>query len=311
MPVYNGEEFIAQAIQSILDQDFRDFELIITDNASTDATADICQALASKDSRIRYHRNEQNIGATSNFNRCFELSSGGEYFKWCAADDCISPNYLSACIKAFEANPDAMLVYGSAQSIDPDGNEIPMPRPVMPEKKDRDPVKRYRSVINEVLACTEIFGLFRTEALGNSMLHESYYGSDRALVAEISLMGTLVHSPDAIFYNRDHPDRSINIEDKGSRAVWINPANGARRPLEHTRLLIQLVRVSVRHADVVPMYRTLLATFVWALKPLHLARSMLEIIGYLSPSLRGWLRRIGWAGVEALGIRRVFSHKTE
>src|SRR5690242_6344650 len=93
LPVYNGERFLAEAIDSVLAQTFTDFELIISDNASTDRTPEICKAYAEKDSRIRYYRNEENQGASWNFNRVFELSRG-MCFQWLAHDDYIAPGFL-------------------------------------------------------------------------------------------------------------------------------------------------------------------------------------------------------------------------
>src|SRR6266536_1939108 len=81
LPVFNGERFVAEAIDSILAQTFEDFELIISDNASTDGTEEICRCYAEKDERIRFVRNRENYGAAFNFNQTFHLSSGG-YFKW-------------------------------------------------------------------------------------------------------------------------------------------------------------------------------------------------------------------------------------
>src|SRR4051794_3298661 len=86
LPVYNGENFLAHAVDSILAQDFRDFELIISDNASTDRTAEICRGYAESDPRVRYVRFETNQGGSRNFCYVFELARG-EYFKWAAHDD--------------------------------------------------------------------------------------------------------------------------------------------------------------------------------------------------------------------------------
>src|SRR5436190_12174806 len=86
LPVFNGERYLRQALDSLLGQDFQDFELIISDNASTDRTAEICRAYVAKDRRIRYYRNESNIGSAPNYRRVFELARG-EFFKWCSHDD--------------------------------------------------------------------------------------------------------------------------------------------------------------------------------------------------------------------------------
>ena len=91
MPVYNGENYLAQALRAILSQTFTDFELIISDNASTDATQRICETFAAEDSRVRYFRNSRNIGIEPNFNAAFEPARG-KYFMWTAHDDLLEPN---------------------------------------------------------------------------------------------------------------------------------------------------------------------------------------------------------------------------
>ena len=91
-PVYNGERYLAAALDSLLGQTFRDLEVVICDNASTDRTAELCAAYAARDARVRYHRNPTNLGAAPNFNRTFELSRG-EYFKWAAHDDVCAPTF--------------------------------------------------------------------------------------------------------------------------------------------------------------------------------------------------------------------------
>ena len=101
MPVFNGENYLAEALDSLLTQTFSDFELIISDNASTDKTEEICRAYAVRDQRIRYFRNQENLGASRNYNRVFELSSG-EYFKWAAHDDLCAPEFLGRCVDVLD-----------------------------------------------------------------------------------------------------------------------------------------------------------------------------------------------------------------
>lgn len=86
MPVFNGASTVAAAIRSLLDQSFPDFELIISDNASTDATQQVCEHFAALDPRIRYVRQPSNIGAAPNFEYVLNQSSG-KYFMWAASDD--------------------------------------------------------------------------------------------------------------------------------------------------------------------------------------------------------------------------------
>ena len=120
MPVRNGERFIEAAVGSLLAQSFTDYELLIVDNASTDATQQICERLTRSDPRIRYFRNKADIGAGANFNRGVELASG-VLFKWCAHDDLISPDYLARCIAALAARPSAVTAYGRLLGIDESG----------------------------------------------------------------------------------------------------------------------------------------------------------------------------------------------
>jgi glycosyltransferase involved in cell wall biosynthesis len=111
MPVYNGERFVRQALESILIQDYGNFELIISDNASTDATSKICRRYADRDARVRYVRNETNLGASPNHKRVFEMGTG-DYFKWAAHDDECLPTFLSRCMSVFgEAPQSVVLVY--------------------------------------------------------------------------------------------------------------------------------------------------------------------------------------------------------
>src|SRR6266705_6617015 len=73
MPVYNREKYVGAAIEAHLNQTFTDFELVITDNASTAHSEEICRSFAAKDPRVKYYRNPQNLGASGNYRRCFEL----------------------------------------------------------------------------------------------------------------------------------------------------------------------------------------------------------------------------------------------
>ena len=120
LPIYNAEQFLEETLRSLLSQTVPDFELIITDNASTDNTQNICQAYAARDDRIRYYRNEQNIGCDPNFNRVFSLSRG-KYFKWAAFDDVCAPNFLEVCLEVLDNEPQVILCYPKTKLIDLEG----------------------------------------------------------------------------------------------------------------------------------------------------------------------------------------------
>src|SRR6267142_6107507 len=124
LPVYNGAEFLRAALDSILRQDYRDFELIISDNASTDGTRAICQQYAQGDKRIRYFRNESNGGAAENYRRVFELARG-DYFNWATHDDIQLPGFLRRCAEVLDKAPTSVvLVAPRAEIIDAEGRKI-------------------------------------------------------------------------------------------------------------------------------------------------------------------------------------------
>ena len=293
LPVYNGEKFVADAIRSILAQDYKNFELIICDNASTDGTEEICRDFAASDQRVRYVRNERNLGAGPNYNLGFELSRG-KYFKWCACDDRISEDFLSACVAALEQNQDAVLAYGTTQTIDHDGRLIPLVGEMMsPQQASDNPPLRFKKYLNGRTTNFEIFGLYRSDALKKSTLHRSYYGSDKTLMTELTLLGRFIFVPGIVFYNREHPDRSINIWDKKVLAGWMDTKASSKHYLPNLQRLGHLIEIAVRHSDAVSPVKTLGIIFLWALRPAQFGRCTAELIGLVSPSAQLWLLRTG------------------
>lgn len=291
LPVYNGEKFVADAIRSILAQDYKNFELIITDNASTDGTEKICRDFAASDQRVRYVRNERNLGAGPNYNLGFELSRG-KYFKWCACDDRISENFLSACVAALEENQDAVLAYGTTQTIDQDGRLVPLVGEMMrPQRASDGPPLRFKKYLSDRITNFEIFGLYRSDALKRSTLHRSYYGSDKTLMTELTLLGRFIFVPGIVFYNREHPDRSINIRDKKVLAAWMDTKASSKHHLANLQRLEHLIEIAARHSETVSPVKTLGTILLWALRPAQFGRFAAELIGLVSPSAQLWLLR--------------------
>ncbi|MEA3411740.1 MAG: glycosyltransferase [Pseudomonadota bacterium] len=222
LPVYNGERFIGAALDSIGSQTFEDFELVISDNASTDGTQEICERYAGKDGRIRYLRNEINIGAGNNFNRAYELSKG-KHFKWMAHDDVLAPGFIRDCVSALDEDDSAVLSHPGAEIIGEDGEK----------QKDynvslkTDAVAAHKRFAELVLSrhnCYQIFGLIRSDALRQTRLIANYTGSDRNLLAELSLMGRFIEVPGVLVYYRQHPGRSMSqYPDRHERNAWFDP----------------------------------------------------------------------------------------
>lgn len=209
LPVYNGERYLSHAISSILGQTYRDLELIISDNASTDATEEICRGFEALDRRVRYFRQPKNVGASPNFNICYRLASS-EYFKWAAHDDFLEPAYLAACIAALDANPDAVLCQSLVRLVDDDDRLIEVFRAVEPAAASHDPAERFAARMRNP-RCLDIWGVIRTRALQGSVLIGSYVGMDRALLLELALRGRFLAIDRPLFSNRDHPERATRV----------------------------------------------------------------------------------------------------
>lgn len=213
IPVYNGENYLAETLDAILAQTFENFEVLIADNASTDGTEAICRAYVEKDPRVRYHRQPQNLGAAPNYNDVYHRSLG-EYFKWSAHDDLIEPTFLEECVSVLDEHSEYVVACTMFDSIDSEGAHIGdgQPRPGLSSgevsNRIRTSIYPYRK---GGASDAVIFGLIRRSALDRTRLHGSYTGSDRTILLELALLGPAFEVPEPLFHNRDHPTRSIRI----------------------------------------------------------------------------------------------------
>ncbi|OKH23045.1 hypothetical protein NIES593_11345 [Hydrococcus rivularis NIES-593] len=210
IPVYNGENFLREVLDSLLAQTFEDFELIISDNASSDRTEEICRSYAAKDKRIRYHRQEINRGPAWNFNRVFELAQG-EYFKWVAHDDIYAPEFLAKCVEVLDRDDSVVLCYAKTKFIDSEG-KILKEYDYQIATDSPQPAERYRSLVlvnHRKHAAVEIFGLIRSDALKKTPLLGYYARGDSVLLVRLSLLGRFYEIPEYLFFNRDHSQRSV------------------------------------------------------------------------------------------------------
>jgi len=217
MPVYNGEQLIQEALESLLSQDFKDFELIISDNASTDATAEICQMYATRDSRIRYYRNENNIGPTANFNRLVHLACGN-YFMWAAYDDLWEPSYISHMVDALDNNLKAVLAfcdYDTMYIYNKSSSRYTGTWTKMLERDDflRLVVASYKEPI-ETTAASYIYGLIRKDILlkcgGMESRVNAYKGADLVTIFHLLYYGPFVKVNSLLFHKRyDSPNNRI------------------------------------------------------------------------------------------------------
>jgi glycosyltransferase involved in cell wall biosynthesis len=219
LPVYNGENFLEAAIASLLAQTFTDFELIISDNASSDRTEEICRTYAAQDPRIRYSRNPENIGAAENFNRVVELARG-EYFKWAAHDDICAPTFLEFCVEVLEDDPSLVLCSTNVGCIDWSGNPVPVKQDPSRPLRSWEVSDRFRAIVLQTFWSYEIFGLMRLAILRKTQLQKANYGTDRAILAELSLHGRFAQVPEVLFFRRFHLKQSTCLQSKQQRHQW-------------------------------------------------------------------------------------------
>jgi glycosyltransferase involved in cell wall biosynthesis len=236
LPVYNGEQFLGAAIESITAQDFTDFELLIGDNGSTDSTPDICASYAAQDPRISVRRSAENRGAAWNYNRLVDIARG-EYFKWAAHDDLLAPGFLRRCVDVLDADPDVSLCYTKAVDIDA-GGAVLAEHTLPAYAVESQPSRRVRRVLFEPSPCLESFGLTRRAQLNRTNRIGGYTGSDRTLFLELSMMGRFHEVPEVLFLHRQHPGRSVHrYADGRARNVWFDPSWSGRRSAPRWRLL--------------------------------------------------------------------------
>jgi glycosyltransferase involved in cell wall biosynthesis len=290
IPVFNGANYLGEAIASLLGQTYQDFELLIQDNASTDDTEAICRDFARRDARVRYVRNPTNLGAVPNYNLLFERARG-RYFKWAAHDDTCAPTLLEQCAAVLEADPTVVLCSGQTRLINDDGSPIDydpvrkvyrtrLGTPVGiidPQRRAEGPkpASRFWDVLVRTMRTFEIFGLIRSDVLRRTHLHGNYYGSDKVLLAELSLHGRFHLLPDVLMHRRCHPAQS-SLLTVASKSLW----SGTGRRREHW--------LSLRLRKVIPGYIEVVKD-----APIGLGQKLLcySAIGYRLVAPQTWIKQ--------------------
>lgn len=250
MPVYNGAAFLRESLDSLLLQTFSDFELVISDNASTDETPDICREFATRDPRIRYFRQEKNLGSAGNFNRVFELSQS-EYFKWAAVDDICAPTYIERCVQVLDRHPDVCWCHTRSSHIDVTGDLIDeagaqdvsyvgLPaneRGLRLTRASERASDRLKAVVLGPGGCLDSYGLMRSEIVRNTQLYLPVYGSEKVLMGELALWGRYAEVPETLFYVRVHPEAAGCLSSAEAQQAFVAPARPRGRSLARLQLI--------------------------------------------------------------------------
>lgn len=284
LPVRNGERLLPQLLDSLLAQDFTDFEIVISDNASTDRTGDICQEYAQRDRRIRYHRNPENIGLMPNFNRLIDLARG-KYMRWIGWDDWLEPSYARKCVDVLESRPDVIGVTTYQDFLEDDGSrdyaEYTGPRLDYAQVH-----KRYQRMVwfmtNDFRFIDPIYTMIRRDVLAKTGGHKPGLCADQALAIEFSVLGAFAHIPECLAHRGKTPYASMT-RDQLLKQNFHNQFNLVKNltPLDNV----------VAFWEPLNQYNVSLGTKVRCI-PAIASYAWIVGKGYVLDAVRSWLRPV-------------------
>jgi glycosyltransferase involved in cell wall biosynthesis len=282
MPVHNGGRYLADAIDSVLQQTLQDFELVVLDNASTDSTRAIGESYASRDSRIRYVRNERNIGVNPNYCRVFGLSRG-RYFKWASSNDLLDRTYLEKCVSALESDPDLVACF-SGTALFSDRVEAALPYQDHVNVVNSDAVARFDAVLSTMGLNSAMNGVIRADVLRRTALIPDYASSDVLLIAELALHGKIRQLGEPLFFRRMTPESATRLK--------------TRAELRRTHF------VARRFGTYLPEIRQIGAYFSAAVRAPLSARDRLRLMNHLVRRTYWSIRHAGHRFLTCIGVRR-------
>lgn len=293
VPVFNGEAFLEDAIRSALTQTLDDLELILCDNASTDRTPEICRDYAAQDARVRYFRNPRNLGAAANYNLVFSHARG-PYFKWLAHDDRMLPSYLAKTHRVLQERPEAVLCNTVVSYIDASGAHLGLYDTQLSGADSCSPSERFAWMVLRSHTCVDFFGLIRRESLRNSLLHGSFHGADRALLAQLALRGRLIHLPAPLLVIREHPNRYTRARLRSTeRAAWHDSARGGQVSFPTWRLYGEYLNMIRREALTLEERSRCYGVLArWWTHNWNAARAVVDVLAVAVPSAPGLAERL-------------------
>ena len=230
MPVFNGEATIAVAIEALLAQTFGDFELVVSDNASTDATREVVEGLALQDARVRYSRQATNIGANNNYSH-LAVVARGEFLKWASASDWCAPTFLERCLARLTHDADAVLAAPRTRLFAGERSSA-TDYPHDLEILDATPSGRLIHLHSAIQLNNVFNGLIRVSALRRTRLIEPYQQADTVLMGHLALLGKFLLVDEPLFYRRMEPATSTALQDEDAVRRHHYPEPTARALLQ-------------------------------------------------------------------------------
>jgi glycosyltransferase involved in cell wall biosynthesis len=268
IPVYNGERYLREAVDAVLAQTFDDFELILSDNASTDSTATICEEYVKNDPRVRYCHQPSNLGAPRNYSFLVGCARG-RYFKWSSASDTCEPSMLEQCVEVLDRDPTVVLCYGATRLIDGRGVALRIYDGDF-ELCEARPRDRYTKLRRQLALNNVQNGLIRLQALRHTRLVRAYFASDLAMMLELAFQGKFHLLPEVVLNRRIAEDSFSSKLSTADRARFIDPTSDFSRRFDFWRLRFDFARSIVRAPIPLPDKLRLLTTelryLYWDLK---------------------------------------------
>lgn len=240
VPVFNGERYLAETLDSLLAQDFESFEVVVSNNASTDRTVELVRGYVAADARVRLVSNAQNRGAAYNYNRLVR-EARGELFKWAGYDDLLAPSYLSRCVAALDREPGAVLAFPGTAIVDHAGQHV-LDYEDRLDLRDERAWRRVARYARRVNMCNACFGVMDREAMLETGLIRPYVSSDIVFLAEMAARGKFLQLPERLFYRRVHAGSSRQGRTNlAAVARWFDPSMTRKPRAPRLRLLIGCV----------------------------------------------------------------------
>ncbi len=291
LPVYNGASTVERAIDSLLAQDFKDFELVISDDCSSDQTPELCERYAARDSRIHFSRNARNLGAHANLHRVVDLARG-KYFLYASQDDIWVDRFLSCMVDALRRPPSAVAAMCAYRTIYPDGDEAKTVR-IPPEDwpQRRDPLKNAIAVVTKrgrrmrpLKTNNFIHGLIRTDVFRDCLRSlPEVFVNERQFVCLMMLSGRLVQV-DEILFAKQKARQSL-VERRPHDPLVLKRQMMRFGNLEYVATL----SLAILHSRIVPAWRKpyfvpICIAYLWEMWGLKLYTDTLSFLRDVLPS---------------------------
>ena len=305
VPVYNGENYLDEMLWSLRRQTFEDFEVVISDNGSTDATPEIIHRHASADGRFRVYTETENRGAGWNFNRVLDLAAG-RYFKWQAHDDLLAPTYLEACVAEFDLDPELVLVYTGVDMVDRDLQLIEH-YGIRLDTMNADPVVRFSQQLLTWNLCYDVFGLIDLDVLRRTSGMGNFSHGDGVLLGHLALLGRSKLVDEPLFLSRQHDDQSARRfgyegggNDYRAYAEWFDPRRTGSVRAPNWRIVAEYER-TIRATPELTWNQRLRCYVVLARRMRWDARLLLGDVAHLTTSSVQSLRERAASGRRGAG----------